>query len=74
MFDYTIVPSDVEFDAYALYRVPIGIEHISITYHDVPNDWNKSTAKKNIYATNLTPEEEDNAFLIKNYQRILMNK
>lgn len=70
-----ILMLDTKFDALAPSHVQKEIEHISKTYHTtVLENWNKSTIEKDIYATDLTQEEEDNAFLIKTFLQILMNK
>lgn len=52
-----------KFDTYVPSRVNIVMEHILVTYHAiVPMDWNRSTTKENIYATDLTQEEKYDAF------------
>lgn len=58
--------TNVVFDAYASSRVPIIMENISVIYHTaILEDWNKSIAEENIYATDLTQEEKNDAFFNK---------
>lgn len=66
--------SDVEFNDYAPTRVQIRSEHTMMTYHAaVAKDWNKTAVDEDIYASDLTQEEEEkDASLTKSFPRILM--